>query len=1460
MSFKIIIVTTLLKLAFSRNPLYHRSISIDTMRFGAQARGRSIHAHAAARGLQPPGARLASSDVLLADSLPPVVPMLNALSIGEYVGVVEIGTPPQSFTVVYDTGSSNLWVPDSLCTDYTTSPSCAVQKRFVNTSSSTFEAKCSLLRCELILPYGSGTVIGELSQDTVTVGDLALPGVDFGRVLIEPGPLSEWGSPIFDGILGLAYPIIAMPLLSFLPGPFDVMETRKLLPNDLFSVYLSSTINDTTSFVSFGEVDDAAKAHFVPPLINVPQDPLQPELGYWCVSLTSINVDGKSQPGTVNNGLIGVIDTGTSLIAGPPNVVNPIIAQINVSTDCSNLSSLPTISFTFALDGGLTRDFELTPEQYTVRTPNPGAADTCICGLFAFDAGEGLLPLWILGDPFIRAYFTVFDRGNSTLSFAPSVAPASIAAQASSSIPLDNLADQLSSTSLYDSLTSTHFLHEGTVFSSDTFAYVGRACSYLEPENVTVAPASGIGWTEGGSCPTLYTCGSAGCAGTCTPEPAHSGFDREGGDYKAFQLPATVNGSACEAQCCSEAQCEAWVYDATAPAGQEPSCMEGQPCCYLKAVVNAETPGPGLFNGIVNRAPVPQGTTPPMGMRSAAPLGGLGAGALELRGDGSIHEVTIVNQSPSGAAKFGVLEHMLLGAKVGGVAKALRTQPPSYATGVSSLTYSALYPLARLAPSVDDFGTPTALFAYSKLVPGDPVASAVPAVIFTLAVSNPSSQPINASLFLSIPFGAINDCARTSTSLAANLTTTDFATCLSTCSNNTQCASWTWTSSTGSCRLAKDVPLSVYSEGSVCGLKGSWNSDNSALTLSMPCSATLPSPACGDVTLHPVNVGNAVGSTSSSPDPSILWSSFAANGRFDNEDLSDINTAAGFGAASISTTLQPGENATLSIIFSWYFAHRDHAGEDIGNFYSTLFEDSADAARSLSTPGAIEQVASDLASHHSVFVSQDSSLDDWLADFLVNGMSHFRGLIWSRDGRMRLFEAFDCMDLDSIHNDYQVCCHSSNTLMIYKSTNLLTSSRLLFLYFLSQRHLPYLWLMPQIESQKLRKWASGQDASGFIYEFLGPFGVGPFDVPGGRIMGDTTTLWIVELLELYRNTGDAALLSDLYPTAVKALSWLITNAAPLGLPERLYSTYDILWLDQYNTTSYNSFLYMAALRAGEVLSLEMGDSNTLSAVSAALSRAQSATQDLLWNSTDNFFRAYSYNGDNAIMADSLYGQVVASAQGLGFLVEPSQIASHLQAEMRFNYDPRGFVSITNRVTPPPDGNKPDDSKLWQQAGPDWSSLALVLGPANSPTGANVTAALDPARRQLDNWRDRLHNLWNIAGLTTATDPQNDDLSGQMYCTAHYGFALTAYWLLPSLSGQLIDLSSGTLSFKPAFSCPFKLPALAAALTGTISCDSNEVYTLSISFGTLSLKSGGLSVNEKVYSGEVNLGPGESVSW
>lgn len=106
-----------------------------------------------------------------------------------------------------------------------------------------------------------------------------------------------------------------------------------------------------------------------------------------------------------------VVDTGTSILAGPIGPMNAIIAKIgNVTQDCSNVHTLPTISFEF---GG--KAFDLEPEFYVIRAGDGKGNFECQLGMQGMNAG---VPIWILGDPFLRKYYTVWDAEESRVGFA----------------------------------------------------------------------------------------------------------------------------------------------------------------------------------------------------------------------------------------------------------------------------------------------------------------------------------------------------------------------------------------------------------------------------------------------------------------------------------------------------------------------------------------------------------------------------------------------------------------------------------------------------------------------------------------------------------------------------------------------------------------------------------------------------------------------------------------------------------------------------------------------------------------------------------------------------------------------------------------------------------------------------------------------------------------------------------
>merc|ERR1740121_917757 len=109
-----------------------------------------------------------------------------------------------------------------------------------------------------------------------------------------------------------------------------------------------------------------------------------------------------------------IVDTGTSLLAGPTDIVNAFIDKLNVSSDCSNFDSLPDIGF---IIGG--RTLTLTPEDYV----DISGPHDCGLSLMSQDSPPPKSPQFILGDPFLRKYYTVFNRETSEIGFALATHP-----------------------------------------------------------------------------------------------------------------------------------------------------------------------------------------------------------------------------------------------------------------------------------------------------------------------------------------------------------------------------------------------------------------------------------------------------------------------------------------------------------------------------------------------------------------------------------------------------------------------------------------------------------------------------------------------------------------------------------------------------------------------------------------------------------------------------------------------------------------------------------------------------------------------------------------------------------------------------------------------------------------------------------------------------------------------------
>lgn len=310
---------------------------------------------------------------------------INDYTDTQYLAEVKLGNPPQSFNIVPDTGSSNLWVYSSSCWF---SAACYLHSTYKSTKSSSHEKDGK----SFSIQYGSGGVSGSWSLDTTNFGALSASKFSVGEVTSASGMAFIVGH--MDGILGLGYDTISVD-----HRPVFIQQANT--SDHSFSFYLSHV--DKPSYLIIPGTDNTLYTGDL-----VYHDVIEQK--YWSLNMTDIKVGGKQIPGAA--GYKGVIDSGTSLIVGSSTLVDPIIAEIGtVDQTCADISGKPDVTISF---NGV--DYTLTPEDYIVKV-STFAGTGCVLGIMSSQFPDGFNYL-IVGDVFMRKYYTHFDMNNNRVGMA----------------------------------------------------------------------------------------------------------------------------------------------------------------------------------------------------------------------------------------------------------------------------------------------------------------------------------------------------------------------------------------------------------------------------------------------------------------------------------------------------------------------------------------------------------------------------------------------------------------------------------------------------------------------------------------------------------------------------------------------------------------------------------------------------------------------------------------------------------------------------------------------------------------------------------------------------------------------------------------------------------------------------------------------------------------------------------
>ncbi|KAI0280403.1 acid protease [Russula aff. rugulosa BPL654] len=309
-----------------------------------------------------------------------------------WFGAISVGTPPRSFTVDFDTGSSDLFLPSPSCDS-----SCSGHKVYDPNASSTAHN----ISKTFSLGFGDGsTVDGDQFTDVVSIAGLTAKSQTLGAATQYSSGFTEDNFPA-DGLMGLAFQSIS----EFQAPPvFQTLISEGVVTSQVFGLKLAPSgselfLGGTNSALFTGDFT----------WVSLTSE------SFWLASFNSICVNGAP----VVEHTATIFDSGTTQIVGDPAGIANLFEAIDGAQSASQYGegayTIPcTLDTPISINVG-GKEVRISPATFNLGPVSQGS-DLCMAGAAADPTLTG--ESWILGDVFLQNVYTAWDVGGSRIGFA----------------------------------------------------------------------------------------------------------------------------------------------------------------------------------------------------------------------------------------------------------------------------------------------------------------------------------------------------------------------------------------------------------------------------------------------------------------------------------------------------------------------------------------------------------------------------------------------------------------------------------------------------------------------------------------------------------------------------------------------------------------------------------------------------------------------------------------------------------------------------------------------------------------------------------------------------------------------------------------------------------------------------------------------------------------------------------